>query len=158
LIISLDDLFSNIPNVNSNLYTFDCKLYTDDANPSQFHETYIRALIAIIQKYDLQNNVCLESQDVSFLKLLKKRMPGYRLFIYPSSFESGLDIAISLGLSGITISSKNISSDQVKKAHEHNILVALWNTHSASDNAEAIRKNPDYIQTDHVRSLLRLLN
>jgi glycerophosphoryl diester phosphodiesterase len=156
-IISVDQLFSNVENVQQYKFTFDCKLYTNSNNTDQFHEAYINALIAIIEKYQLENNVYIEAQNVDFLKSFKDKRPDYKLFIYPSSFQSGFDIATSLGLYGITISTREITKEQIQLAHANNLFVAIWNTHSISDNIEAIKKNPDFIQTDNVKNLVKLL-
>lgn len=92
------------------------------------------------------------------MNVIKKQNPNYKLFIYPSSFESGLDIALALDLFGITISTRDITKEQIKIAHQNNIRVAIWNIHSASDNKEAIKKNPDFIQADNIGDLLKLLD
>jgi len=156
-IISLEQLFSNIENLQKYKFTFDCKLYNDNNKTTQFFESYINAIVNIIQKHQLENNIYIESQSVEFLTLFKNKKPDYKLFIYPSSFESGLDIALSLGLFGITISTRDITKEQIKIAHDNNLLVAIWNLHSESDNIEAINKNPDFIQTDKVKNLIKLL-
>lgn len=156
-IISLDQLFSSIDNIQKYKFTFDCKLYTYNNNTSQFHETYINAVINLIEKYHIENNIYIESQSVEFLTLFKNKESDYKFFIYPSTFESGLDIALSHGLFGITISTRDITKAQIEIAHDNNLWVAIWNTHSKSDNIEAINKNPDFIQTDNVKYLIKLL-
>jgi len=156
-ITSLEDLFSNMDNIQKYTFTFDCKLYADKPNMNEFYLTYINAVIKIVQKYQLQNKVCIESQDEDFLSLFKNKEPEYKLFIYPSSFETGIETALALNLYGITISTRDISEKQVKIAHDNNLRIAVWNTHSESDHIEAINKNPDYIQTDKVENLIKLL-
>lgn len=156
-IISLEHLFSNIESIQKYKFTFDCKLYSSTNNISQFYESYINAVVKIIQKYQIENNVYIESQSEEFLDLFKNKKPDSKLFIYPSSFESGLNIALSKDLYGITISTRSITKEQIKIAHDNNLLVAIWNAHSESDNVEAINKNPDFIQTDNVKNLIKLL-
>ena len=156
-VISLEQLFSNIENLQEYKFVFDCKLYTNNSNTGRFHESYINALIKIIQKYQIENNVYIESQSEDFLYLFKNKKPDYSLFIYPSSFESGLEKALSLNLSGITISTRDITKEQIKIAHNNNLLIAIWNIHSESDNIEAINKHPDFIQTDKVKNLIKLI-
>ncbi|HET6225120.1 MAG TPA: glycerophosphodiester phosphodiesterase family protein [Bacteroidia bacterium] len=156
-IVSLEDLFSNIYNLQQFKFTFDCKLYTENTNTTQFYEFYIRAIIRILQKYQLEDNAFIESQDIAFLRLFKSKKADYKLFIYPASFEEGLSTAKAEQLFGITISSKNITAEQIKLAHENNLWVAIWNTHTEADNKEAIRKSPDCIQTDKAKNLLKLL-
>lgn len=156
-IISLDQLFSNIGSIQKYKFTFDCKLYTNTNNINQYYGWFIDALIKITQKYNIESNVYFESQSEEFLDLFKNKKPDSKLFIYPSSFEAGLNIALSKDLYGITISTRSITKEQIKIAHDNNLLVAIWNTHSKSDNIEAINKNPDFIQTDNVKNLIKLL-
>ena len=156
-IISLEELFSNIDDLHKYKFTFDCKLYTNNINTNQFYTSYINAVVKLIQKYNLENNVYIESQSEVFLRMFKNLDPNYKLFIYSSSFESGLDIALSLDLFGLTMSIRDISKDQIEIAHNNNLWVAIWNIHSESDNIEAIHKNPDFIQTNEVRSLIELI-
>ncbi len=156
-IVSLEQLFSGIENPRNYKFTFDCKLYTEETDINKFYKSYINAVVSILQKYQLEDNAYIESQSATFLTLFKSRKPAYKFFIYPASFQEGLDIAVGSGLYGITISTNDISKEQIQTAHEHNLWVTVWNTHSESDNKEAIRKNPDCIQTDKVKSLLKLL-
>ena len=156
-LVSLEQLLSQIKNIQAYTFTFDCKLYTNQEDRDKYYIDYCDALIHIIEKHQLENTVCIESQDETFLNYLKQQRPNYKLFIYPSSFESGFNVALNLNLFGITISTKDITKEQIKLAHQNNLRVAIWNIHSASDNKEAIRKNPDYIQADNLQNLLNLL-
>jgi len=156
-VISLEQLFSHTENRQAFRFTFDCKLLTTNIDTILFYTDFINALVAIIEKYQLENNVYIESQSEVFLTLLKQLKPGYKLFIYPASFQEGFEIALGLNLTGITISNRDITKEQVKTAHENNLMVAVWNTHSESDHIDAINKNPDFIQTDKVKNLLKML-
>lgn len=156
-ILSLDDFFSHIKNPDQYKFTFDCKLHTENTNINAFYVSYINAVTRMIHQYQLENNVYIESQNQDFLTLFKKKEPSSKLFIYPSSFESGMDIATSAGLFGITISTRDVTKEQIKLAHDHNLWIAIWNTHTEEDNKEAIRKNPDFIQTDKLKNLMKLL-
>jgi glycerophosphoryl diester phosphodiesterase len=156
-LISLDQLFSHINKRQKYKFTFDCKLFTENSNTYQYNQTFINSIVKIAKKFNLEENIYIESQDLAFLQLFKNQHPSYKLFIYPSSFESGLKIATDLDLYGITISTRDITKEQIKIAHENNLYVAIWNTHTNSDNIEAIKKNPDFIQTDNVKSLIELI-
>lgn len=156
-VVSLEDLFSHIQNRQKYKFTFDCKLYNANTDKGQFYESYISALVKLIEKYQLENNVYIESMDKDFLDRLGNRRPDYKLFIYPESFETGLNTALESGLTGITISVHDISAEQIKTAHQNNLLIAVWNVHTESDNIDAINKNPDFIQTDKVENLIKLL-
>lgn len=156
-IISVEDLFTHLDNLSRYKFTFDCKLYTENQDMKLFYTNYINAMDKLIQKFDLEDNVYIESQSVDFLKLIQLKNPKYKLFIYPSSFESGLKIAEELNLYGITISTRDITKEQIQLAHNVQKRVAIWNTHSYSANVEAVSKNPDFIQTDRVKHLVKLV-
>jgi glycerophosphoryl diester phosphodiesterase len=156
-VISLEQLFSNIENLQKYKFTFDCKIGNNIKDENKFYASFINAIVKIVQKYKLENNIYIEAQDVGFLARFKNKNTDYKLFIYPSSFESGLNTALSLNLSGITISTRDITKEQIKTAHNNNLWVAIWNTHTDTDNLDAINKNPDFIQTDNVRNLVKLL-
>ncbi len=155
-LISLDQLFSHIENLHQFKFTIDCKLYTD-GDPHSYFASYSNSLIQAIERYHLMNNVCIESQSAEFLSLMKIQKPDYQLFIYPPSFEEGLQIARTMHLYGITIANSDITKAQVDSAHQNNLRVAVWNLHSQADHLDAIGKNPDFIQTDKVVNLIKLI-
>jgi len=156
-VISLDELFSSIENRNDYQFTFDSKLYNEQSDQGLFFSTYVDAINEVISKYELLSNVNIESQNEDFLQLLQQSNRDYKLFIYPSSFESGFEIAKRMDLFGITISTKIISKEQVKLAHKEGISIAIWGVNSRRKNKEGIIKNPDYIQTDRLGHLVGLL-
>jgi glycerophosphoryl diester phosphodiesterase len=156
-IISLDQLLTHTQNIQKYTFTIDCKLYTNN-NESQFYLSFADALVSIIEKYNLIDNVTIESEEEEFLKLLKQNGSDYKLFIYPEIFENGLDIAINLNLYGITSSVVDITKNQIEIAHDNNLKVALYGTSSRSSHIKAIKMNPDFLQTDNVSDLTKLLN
>jgi glycerophosphoryl diester phosphodiesterase len=157
-VISLEQLFANIPNVSEYRFTFDCKLYTESGEDGVYFNQFAEAIIATAEKYGLERRICVESNDKEFLKVLQAKRNRYRLFIYPESFEEGLNIAKEYGFYGITISNNMISAAQIEEAHSSGIRIAIWDAHSEQQNYEAVEKNPDFIQTDDVRYLVGLLN
>lgn len=156
-LISLEKLFSSIENLHNYIYTFDCIFYTNTNNTSIFYDQFANALIKIIDKYSLEENVFIESRGKRFLKIMKNKKPNYKLFIYPSSFESGMEIATELNLYGISISTPEITKEDIEYAHSSGFRVALWNVNTKKRNIEAIEKSPDFIQTDNVKYLLGLI-
>ena len=155
-ILSLEQLFSNIDNLYEHKFIFDCKLYSNN-DSLIFYNSFIDSFREIISSYSLQNNVYFESQNSEFLIKLKEDNPEYKLFIYPPSFEIGLELALNLELFGITISTDQISTDQIEIAHSNNLFVSIWNINSKNENIAAINKSPDCIQTDKVKHLVNLL-
>jgi glycerophosphoryl diester phosphodiesterase len=156
-IMRLDRLFENLDDRYDHQYTFDIKLHRSTEDEPAYNATFARALVQLIDRFGIANNVMLESQVPDMLTRLKTLAPTLRLFIYPIDFDTGLATAQALDLFGITISTDKISAEQVRTAHDHGFWIALWDVYSKSDNEDAIRKNPEVIQTDRLDHLIGLL-
>ncbi len=156
-VVSLNELFDNLENIHNYLFSFDCKLYTVSPDLNQFYDMFARAIDRLVDQYNLRENVLIESTSVSFLKKLKIYGNNYKLFYYPSSFEQGLKVATDWHFYGITISTEQITRSQVETAHDNNLFVTVWGIHSRRKNVDAVAKNPDFIQTDRVKHLVKFL-
>ena len=157
MIVPLTRLFEKLPNLHHYQFSFDCKLYSHNPDLNEFYAIYARTLHKMIQKYELENNIYIESQTKDFLALMQQKNVNYPLLIYPFSFEDGLNIAKEMNLFGISISTRDISASQIAEAHKENVRVAIWSVYTHKQNKEAIAKNPDIIQTDKVKDLIDLL-
>lgn len=159
-LLTFDELMKRLRDDNFDLkkytFTFDCKLYTNQTNAELFHKQFARTLLKAISKNNLETNSFIESTDTSFIRILKKSDPTLKLFIYPSSFEQGLDIAKRMNLFGISTHNEHITAEQIKQAHENNLRITLWGINTDEDNLDAIYKSPDYIQTDRIIHLLKI--
>jgi len=160
-IITVDELFTGIANLSDQLdqtdYTFffDCKNYDPDDS-----ETYLNrfnnALISLIDKHDLADNVFIEFKRVSLMKSLKNKRPDLRVFA-GTDFDTGMQIADEIPIQGITIAREEISKEQVKMAHDRGLMIAVFDTDNKDDNIDAINKNVDFIQSDKIKHLIRIL-
>ncbi len=156
-ILNYDNFFSKLINPEDYFFTFDCKLF-NSGDRQLFLQNYSAALIALIEKYNLKNRIAIESQDVSFLLLIQQQQSDYKLFYYPPTFNEGLATVLQQNLSGITINNEKITRQEVEAAHNQGIYITLWNTHTKQDNIDAVRKNPDFIQSDKIEHLVDLLD
>jgi glycerophosphoryl diester phosphodiesterase len=150
--VSVDTLFQHLPNLHQLTFSFDNKLYFDDS----YRAIFIRAIIRLLEKYQMEQNVFIESHEPTFLtqfKLLK----DYKFFLNPDTFEDGLSLAESNGFYGIIMDVANLTADQISTAHQHGLYVQVWGATSKDDNIAAVQKNPDTIQTDNIGALVSLL-
>lgn len=159
-LISFSDLMTRLTaagyDIHDYIFTFDCKLYSHTVDRPAFLNQFANAILNVIDKFELQDKLLIESQDTTFLRVLQQKRNGLKLFIYPSNFKSGLLIAKSMGLFGITIHTDEITTEQVQSAHNNGLQITLWGINSARANIEAIQKAPDYVQTDKIIDLLKL--
>jgi glycerophosphoryl diester phosphodiesterase len=155
-ILSLPEMVEFWQDEEPRIIVFDCKLIYN-SNFNEFLETYANQLIKLVESISFGGDVLIESQNIAFLQLIQGLKPTYKLFFYPQSFEEGLSTVTANGLYGITIASSKITKEQIAEAHDNGLRVAIWNVNSRGDNVDAINKSPDYIQTDKLKGLLRLL-
>ena len=156
-ILQFDNFFSKLNHPENYFFTFDCKLF-NNGDRALFLQNFSDALIELIEKHQLQNNMTIESNAVNFLLLIQQQQPAYKLFYYPESFDEGLQVLQQHNFSGITIDWEDITRQEVETAHNLGIYIAIWNTHSKQDNIDAVRKNPDFIQSDKIEHLVDLLD
>ena len=149
-IISLDQLFEYSRSPET-LYTFDIKFNNPDKSDKS-KATFQRALIRVIEKNQLENRITIESGDPEFLVSLRDKKPGLNLFVY-QDYVMAIQTAINFNFSGIVVRGDEITAEQVKEAHNHNIFVAVFGA-KRRNQEELIKKNVDIIQTDDVFDLI----
>lgn len=94
---------------------------------------------------------------MEFAKSVQQLRPDLKIFVY-NEFTYAFEKAIENGFYGITVDMDQVSATDVLKAHENNLRVALFGPDSKSKNIEAIKMQPDYIQSDALKHLDRILN
>lgn len=154
-IVSLDQLLGNLKDVNDYQFLLDFKLYQPD-NSDSYVSTYINAITKTIEKHQLKNNVLPAFFQQKYLEKLKLVRPNYKLIIN-NSFEDGILLADELDAYGIILNNNNVTKSQIEQAHEEGIRVYLFGTYSKNDNLDAIEKHPDFILTDKVKYLVKVL-
>ena len=154
-VVPLVAIFDEIDTPQQYTYFFDCKNFDQDIS-AVYVNTFNNALLSLINQYSISNNVNLEFKKTEFFNDMQQKRPDLKLFVN-SDFNQGIEIAEQWGLTGISINSKNITFDQVSAAHEHGIMIASWGVDSKEKNLENIKKNVDFIQTDRLKHLIKIL-
>lgn len=72
-------------------------------------------------------------------------------------FEADLEWALKHEIKVLTVKPRILDLDKVRLAHEKGIEVITFGAKSKSGNAKLLRLNPDYIQTDNLKALTKLL-
>ena len=156
-LVLVDQLFELLGKNSKYIFSFDCKFNIDDEKDRiAYYIEFIDAIEMLINKHLLDNRIFIESDHVDFHRLLKLRKINVRQFITGKGVEKGLRIASELGLFGIGVGS-HISKKEVEKAHNLGVFVMTWTPTNAFSNAQAVRKNPDYIQTAYLTHLVKFL-
>ncbi len=158
-LVSINEIFDNIPNYKQIYFSFDCKLYPDEDNRNLYVHQFANAIIKIIDKYESHSTCFIETQSAELIELLqKKSSKKLKLFYLTHDYNSGFEVAKRLNCFGISISTDKINNNQIEEAHANNLYIALWDVRTQSDNKSAIKKNPDVIQSDEIKDLVKELN
>jgi glycerophosphoryl diester phosphodiesterase len=156
-IISLNEIYDRLDVAGKYTYTFDCKPYTNTTNMNAFRNQFANAIVNFKTSHHLADDqVFIESQDSTFLRVLKNKDANMRLFIYPDSFDQGLQIAEAMNIYGITIDNQEATTEQISFAHKKGFRVTLWGTKKDKENLDAVYKSPDFIQSDNIIYLLKI--
>jgi glycerophosphoryl diester phosphodiesterase len=156
-LVRLEDFISQYANFTNRHFAWDIKLYPGETPLDLYLKIFSEELVEMFNKYDLYASSRIESQSIEFLNLLKEKNTEFQLYYYPQTFEDGYAVALANGYKGISISTDYITAEQVEQAHASGIFVTIWGTSSKKKNEEAVRKNPDMIETDKVEDLIKLL-
>jgi glycerophosphoryl diester phosphodiesterase len=156
-ILNLRDFFGDVGGVDKYTFTLDIKIYPGDNEYLAYIDEFTDALEDLYDDYSIDSTVFIEAQDQYFLTEMATKDAQIRQYIYPATFQDGFLAALSLGLHGISIDTDKVTSEQIEFAHDAGIFVTVWGVSSKKENRDAIRKNPDMIQTDKVAYLVKQL-
>jgi len=147
--------FSHTGIDNQRIFTFDCKVEASD--DPDYINGFADELYNIISQYHIENNAFIESYNIDFLKRLQNKDARLKLFIHCNSYSDGLYAAQYVHLYGLTLDRLKISKDEITEAHKNNLHITLFNMSSENANIKAIEMSPDFMQTDKIEHLLKVL-
>ena len=154
-IVSLDQLFEHLKNVKGYTFLLDFKLYQSD-HSDEYVSTFINALVKIIDRHQMEDHVLSASYRTEYLKKLKELRPNSKLMVN-TAFEQGLVLVEEIDAYGMVFQNDMITKEQIKQVHDKGIYVSLFGLHSKNDNLDAIEKHPDFIFSDKVKHLIKVL-
>ncbi|MCH7497421.1 MAG: hypothetical protein IH971_06190 [Candidatus Marinimicrobia bacterium] len=155
-VVSVDDLFSRLADVQNYYFSFDTKFYPGAESRMPYYRQFVYAIQQVIEKHNMHNRVFIEAGNIQFLQMLQQNRVQVLRFVTGSKFKDALRIAEELGLYGIGIGSK-ITRNEIRMAHDKGFRVMTWTPKTPRDNIKAINKNPDFVQTDQPVHMLRVL-
>ncbi len=155
-IVTLEQILASQSNPDSIYFTLDCKVYSF-GDYYAYIKNFSNALVNLKTKFNLGERLFIEAKDTNLLNELLNRDHSYKLFYYPKDFDEGIKKVQEMKLYGITMDTELITADQVALAHQKNIYVTIWRPNQNSMNIDAIKKNPDFIQTDRLENLIKAL-
>ena len=156
-LMRMDQFFDNLDDPRRSTFSLDLKVNPDGEADASYMDRYARAVAHLLEGRGITDLVFLESQRTYLLQALRYRIPMARLFIYPPNFAEGFAAANGMDLSGISIDLAKITAEEVELAHDSGLWVTIWNAETHADNRDAIKMNPEIIQSDRLDHLVGLL-
>ncbi|MFC1484533.1 glycerophosphodiester phosphodiesterase [Candidatus Neomarinimicrobiota bacterium] len=154
-LISVDDLFGRVPDIQKYYFSFDIKFSPKDEPRTPYFRQFVYAIKQVIEKYAMHDRVMIEVGNIQFLQMLQQDEVQAMRFVTGKKFKDALRIAEDLNLYGIGIGSK-ITRKEIEIAHSQGFRVMTWTPTTPRKNIRAIKKNPDFIQTDQPVHMLKL--
>ncbi|MCJ7800939.1 MAG: hypothetical protein MUP82_01120 [Candidatus Marinimicrobia bacterium] len=155
-VITVDELFRRIPNIQNLYFSFDLKLNYGEEDTSHYLQTFAYAVNKVIEDHKMFNKILIETGNLQLHQLLKADSVQVLQFITGSDVDDGIHIAQKLNLYGIGIGS-SITCKEVELVHKNGLRVMTWIPKSKWGNVKAVRKNPDFIQTAKVEHMVQIL-
>ena len=155
-IISLEQLFQHLENVQDYKFLLDFKLYKIHESDA-YIATYVRALAKVLEKYQMVNHVFPSSHKSKYLEKIKNRFPSVQLVVN-GTLEKSLELAKANQAFGIIMQNEDATKEKIRQVHEEGFRVCLFGLYSKNDNLDAIEKNADYLFTDKVKHLMKILD
>ncbi len=102
-------------------------------------------------KYNLSDNIFVESEHICFLQYLKKLNPLIECHILAfSDLEKAGVKALKNGLNGVSFKFTANEIFNIKQLQQRGLTIQLWTINSQSDINKALKLGPNYIQTDRL--------
>lgn len=112
----------------------------------------------LIKKYHREDHVMIESELATFLNYVKLYCKGAKTYLVTlGDFERGMQLAIEAGYDGISFKynfDEDITKRNIELLHKKGLRVQLWTVNTDSLLLQALSKNPDFIQTDDIESIV----
>ncbi|PRY10384.1 glycerophosphoryl diester phosphodiesterase [Pontibacter ummariensis] len=124
------------------------------------HAYYARTLMALLReyRYPLQKLVFI-SPDPDFLQAFREVEPGAQLMLDTGGdFEQALQTVAAYEIGGICANGGSVTAEQVARAKELGLEVALFGGKSRSSIARMINLRPDAIQVNNVEAMRDMLD
>ena len=124
--------------------------YCEIVNSVETMRQMAHSVLALVDKYDRQNKVLVESSSPEFLQELADQSAVGQCFIEFGDVDAGLANAAATKTRGISLEYgvEEINADVVSLIHNKGYGLILWTINDSVDIQAAWASKPDFIETD----------
>ena len=124
---------------------------------SLFLGQLVRQLDTLIQRYDGEDWMLVDSRDLDFLRLLRQKNDQIKIIFAGAWSEDLPQVALDEHFSGLCLQFEAVSAEEVSSIHQLGLQVMLWDVRNRSAALTAINKHPDFIVTDRLVLMQQML-
>lgn len=121
----------------------------NENNFAASEEMMIEQINIMIKKYNAQEWLHVMSGSDEFLLQMQKLNPEVKLWL-DGDFDTNIPIAETHNFYGVSGNSAAVTSEQISVAHSKGVYALLFGFKSQTGILSAIKKHPDYLQTDNI--------
>ncbi len=134
-----------------------CMCFTPEENARR-EAGLIKKLIDFLQLLEVpESKIQIISGSKSLISIAQSLACPYELLFEVGQFDTGLEWAVNNGIKTMVVNRPILDSVKSRLAHEQGIAIVTFEAKSDQGHQTLIHKNPDYIQTNNLASLNRLL-
>ncbi len=125
--------------------------YCEIGNSVETMRQMAQSVLALVEKYSMQNKVLVESSSIEFLQELDNQNSVGQCFIEFGDVDEGLANAAATKAKGISLEYgvEEVNADVVSLIHNKGYGLILWVLNEPEDIQAAWDAKPDFIETDN---------
>jgi glycerophosphoryl diester phosphodiesterase len=124
--------------------------YCEIINTKETMRLMAESVLALVDKYNMQNKVLVESNSIEFLQELDNQSSVGQCVISLGDVDEGLANAAAVKAKGISLEwgVEEVNADVVSLIHRKGYGLILWVLNEPDDISAAWNSQPDFIETD----------
>lgn len=121
-------------------------------------DVFMKQLIQQLNTFDIEKDkIQIITGYRELIELANALDSSFTILYEVGEFEDGLQWAIENDIKHMVVNRPILDAAGAKRAHEHGISITTFEAKSDQGHQQLILKNPDYIQSNHLPSLNRML-
>lgn len=153
-IVKLDSVLQWLSNHSGGKYlSLDVKGYFPSC-PIVDHTSYFErmsdSVVSMLSKYNLYNNVVVETDYTMFLDMIKSKMPAVDCyFLTYGNMKQSILVALNNNYDGLSMmfSDTSLTTSNMSLLRSNNLKIQLWSLYYIQDVEYVKTFSPDFIQT-----------
>jgi hypothetical protein len=125
--------------------------YCEIINTAETMRQMAESVLALVDKYDMQKMVLVESNSVEFLQELDDQSSVSQCVVSLGDVDEGIANAAYVKARGISLEYgvEEVNADVVNLVHNKGYGLILWVVNEPEDITTAWNSKPDFIETDN---------